>query len=814
MRRAAALAGACALVLFGGAVGAPAAQAGTAHTAAPAQAAAAAPRSAGAAGSGKVTPPGASKPSAAFPVALSISSVSPTYVASGSTKVTVTGTLYNGGRKPVRNAHVGLRTGVGQPLRTRSEIAALSQRTDPVTSDGLEVPGVGTTLSDLAPGARRSFKVSATASQLIQPGSRSTGVYELAVDVKGSTSAVTPLPVTLGIARTYLPYYPLPTDIRKTQIATVWPVTATPETVPQSLPGEADSLTPVLRSEQLAADMAPGGRLYEVVAAGSSLAKATWVVDGDVLDTAATMSKAYRVQHKGTEGKAATTDNTDPGTGSGQASAWLESLRTAAHGDEVVSLPYSDPDLASIAHNGSGVAGLPTALKRATTAGSVTTDYRLGTDARSDVAWPYEGHVDPQVVATARTAGGTTLLVNGTDMPESDTVTSTVNAARSIGKGLHAVVSDAPLSNIFSGALSTPQARALAVQRFLAETLTITLEQPNDQRSLLVMPPRNLSANAADTLAEAMGKATQGQWVSQATLGTVAKAPADPHADTKVPAAARYPRAARTTQLSHWALSRSMGTQGQLDLLMQILVSPDRVRDPFSAAILRSMSTAWRTDRTTAHSYREGVADYLQTLSSAVRLVDKSSTTLSGDSGMIQVSVENSLSQTVTNLEVRLTSASATRLTVYQPTPAQLSVLSELKKSVRFPAKASANGPVRMTAQLWTTGADPKPYGAPVSFDLEVTDVTSGVIWVIAGGLLLTLLAGVRIYLQRKKRGHAGPEPDPEAPASPQGRPDPDSDTVQGRPGTVEGGGGAQQDASVDGADGPEQTARNEKVGP
>ncbi|WP_377270375.1 DUF6049 family protein [Peterkaempfera sp. SMS 1(5)a] len=807
----AALAGACALTLLGGAVGAPAAQAGTVHTAAPAQAAAAAP---GAAPAGKAAVPGASKPSTAFPVALSIDSVSPSYATSGSTEVTVSGTLYNSGKKAVHNAHLGVRTGSGggQPLRLRSEIAAVFQRTGPVTADGLEIPGLGGALPDLAPGAKRPFKVTAKASQL---GLGSRGVYELAVDVKGSTSTVSTLPATLGIARTYLPYYSQPADIKKTQIATVWPITAMPETVPQSLPNDSDSLTPVLRSDALATDLASGGRLNEVVAAGSSLSKVTWVVDGDVLDTADTMSKAYRVQHKGTEGKAAATDNTDPGTGSSQASAWLEALHTAAAGgDEVVSLPYGDPDLASIAHNGSGIAGLSTALKRATTAGDVTTDYRLGTDARTDVAWPYQGHIDPQVVATARTVGGTTLLVNGADMPESDSVTRTVNAARSIGKGIHAVVSDAPLSNLFSGDLSTRQARTLAMQRFLAETLTITLEQPNQQRSLLVMPPRNLSADAADTLAEAMAAATQGRWVSQATLGTVAKAPADPQADTKVPSTSRYPKAARATQLSHWALSRSMGTQGQLDLLMQILVSPDRVRDPFNAAILRSMSTAWRTDRTTGHSYREGVADYLQTLSSAVRLVDKSSTTLSGDSGMIQVSVENSLSQTVTNLEVRLTSASATRLTVYQPTPARLSILSELKKSVRFPAKASANGPVRMTAQLWTTGADPKPYGPPVTFDLEVTDVTSGVIWVIAGGLLLALLAGLRIYLQRKKRGKDDPEPDPDAPASPQDDPDRGSGAPQDPPGTVDDGGAPQQDASVDGADGPDQRARNEKVGP
>lgn len=804
-RRVAALAGACALALLGGTAAAPAARAGTVRTAVSAHTPAAVPvASVTAAGPGRTLPPGASRPSATYPVVLSITSVTP-YAGGAGSKVTIAGTLSNAGRKTVHNVRLGLRTGTGQPLRTRSEVAVVAARTAPVVGDGQEIPGLGPGLPDLAPGAGRTFSVSATASQL---GLSANGVYELAVDVRGSTTEAAPIAVTLGIARTYLPYYPEPGDQKKTRIATVWPVTHTPEMVPQTLPDTAQ--TPVLRSDGLAADLADDGRLSKVVEAGSSLDKVTWVVDGDLLDTAAAMSKPYRVQQKGTAGQAAAADNTDAGNGSAQASAWLDLLRSAVKGDEVVSLPYGDPDLASVAHNGGGIQGVSTVLKRASSAGNVTTEYQLRTDARSDVAWPYQGHVDPQVVATARTVGGTTLLVNGADMPESGTVTHTVDAARPIGRGERAVVSDATLSGIFSGDLSTRQARTLAVQRFLAETLTITLEQPNEQRSILVMPQRNLSADAAGALAQALRQAGAGHWAVQATLGTVANAPTDPQANTRVPAVSHYPRAVRATELTHWWLNRSLGTQSQLDLLMRILSSPERVRDPFNKAILRSMSTAWRTDRVAGRGYRDGVWGYLQTLSSAVRLVQKSSATLSGDSGVIQISVANGLTQPVGNLQMRLTAEPATRLTVYRPTPDQLEIDSEIKKSVRFPAKASANGPVRMTAQLWTTGADPRPYGAPVYFELDVTDVTSGVIWVIVGGVLLVVLAGVRIYFQRKKRSSFAPEPDPDAPLSPQDEPD----RSQVRPGTVDDGGDPARDARAHGADDQDGQPGNEKVGP
>ncbi|MFJ6211946.1 DUF6049 family protein [Streptomyces sp. NPDC092296] len=787
LRRTGALAGACALALLGGAATAPAAQAG-ARTAAVDRAVAAAP---GKAAAKAPDLPGASKASADYPVTVSISSVSPTYLTGGSAKVTVTGTLANGGRKPVHDVRTGVRTGTGRPLVTRSELAAVAARTDPVSGDGQELPGIGGKVADLAPGASRQFRISVSASELHLSAN---GVYELAVDVRGSADAAAE---TLGIARTFLPYYPSQGDTRKTRIATVWPVTHTPDLVPQTY--SDSSHAPVLRSDDLAAELGVGGRLNEVVTAGSSLQHVTWAVDGDVLDTASAMSKPYRVQQADTAGDGARPDNTEAGAGGDRAGTWLAMLRDAVKNDEVVALPYGDPDLASIAHNGSGVQGLTTALSRASSEGSVTTDFLLQTDSRNDVAWPYQGYVDRQVAATSRLTGGKIVLVNGDSMPTSESVQYTVNAVRSIGKGQKALVSDPTVSDIFQGSLSSRESQTLAVQRFLAETLTITLEQPSHQRSILVLPPRDLSAGAADALAKALNDASAGHWAEQAGLGTVAAASADGDANTKVPAPTKYPEAARATELSHRALAAAMGSQGQLQMLMGVLSSPDAVREPFGQAILRGMSTSWRTHRGTGRAYREGVAAYLKTLTTAVRLVEKreNSTTLSGDSGTIQVSVENGLNQPVSNLEVRLSTQSATRLSIYRPDPAQLTIGGELKKSVRFPAKASANGEVTVMAQLWTTGAHPMQYGDPITFNLQVTDVTNGVMWVIAVGVLLTLLAGVRFYLQRKKRGSDGPDEDGDAP-------------VEGAPQ----GGAPAADAPAVGAEDRDQTARNEKVGP
>ena len=54
-----------------------------------------------------------------------------------------------------------------------------------------------------------------------------------------------------------------------------------------------------------------------------------------------------------------------------------------------------------------------------------------------------------------------------------------------------------------------------------------------------------------------------------------------------------------------------------------------------------------------------------------------------------------------------------------------------------------------MTAQLFTE--DGKPYGDAMEFTVKVSEITPTVMLVIAGGVLLLVLAGIRMYSQRKR---------------------------------------------------------------
>jgi hypothetical protein len=70
-------------------------------------------------------------------------------------------------------------------------------------------------------------------------------------------------------------------------------------------------------------------------------------------------------------------------------------------------------------------------------------------------------------------------------------------------------------------------------------------------------------------------------------------------------------------------------------------------------------------------------------------------------------------------------------------------------QSFKFSTTANASGESRLTAQLYTE--DGKRYGEPMTFEADVTSITPVVMMVIAGGLLLVVLAGIRMYTQRKR---------------------------------------------------------------
>ncbi|MFJ9459510.1 DUF6049 family protein [Kitasatospora sp. NPDC101447] len=751
---------------------------------------------------GDTHPTAGSTASAEYPVVLSIESLAPQVAVPNGT-VTITGHVTNAGKSALKNAHAAVRKPYsGRPLDRRSDLANVAGRTTPIERDGVELDSPQYALPELNPGQTLPYTLSVAVNDL---GLSSSGVYELAVDAWGST-ADNGHDRALGIARSFLPYNPGGAEAQPTKVATLWPLVHAPVLAAQTVADNEQSV-PVLRDDSLAAEFAPGGRLYELVDTGAKLPGLTWVVDPDLLDAALAMTKPYRVQNPGTEsaGKPARDDNTVARNGSAAAAAWLDKLRAAVAkpDSQVVALPYADPDIASIAHNGADLPGMPTALNKAATAGRLTVEGRLSVDTRSDIAWPYQGYVDQQIASLAQQAGSGLLLANGASMPEPDALNYTPSAARPVGNGQSAVVADETVSGLFQKDLGAGTDQTESTQRFLAETFAITHEQPQNQRGLLIMPPRELSVATAKVLANALQQAS-GKWIAPVKLDAVAQSSPDEKANTGVPAATDYPTQARASELTATDLDSTNRIQYDLDTLMRVLTLPQRVRGPFNAAMVRSLSTEWRSQAPAGGAYRTGVTQYLKELTKAVQVPEKTSVTLAGDTGLLQVSVRNDLTQTVTNLKLVLTSLQPNRLQVSKAE--DLVLPASQSATLRYQAEAHNNGPVQMTAQLWTTGPNPRPYGEARTFTVEVTSVTNGVLYVFAGAGLLLLLAAVRFVRQRKRRGgqphQDGDQPVGDGPAADGAEAgEPTADGAGGNAGS-DGNTGATGDTGSDGSDG------------
>ncbi|ELP70306.1 DUF6049 family protein [Streptomyces turgidiscabies] len=667
------------------------------------------------------------------PVVVSLDSLTPSAPTDGDT-LTVSGTVTNKGKKAVTDAHVDLR--VGQLLTTRSGIDDVAARTDYVSgADGTEVGGKYVEkFSKLTPGVAQPFTISVPVDKL---DLGQDGVYQIGVSLSGET-ATAPYEQVLGIQRTFLPWQPEEADAR-TRTTYLWPLISTVHMTAETGPGEQQ--TPVFLNDDLAAEISPGGRLEQMLSLGKGL-DVTWVIDPDLLASVDAMIGSYGIQ--GADG------TSTPGTGQTVAKQWLAELQDAVEGKEVVALPFGDPDLASIAHNGKNVTGTLSHLKSATDVATDTVETILHVTPSTDFAWPVNGAVDPSIVKIATSAGADKVIARSDSLKETGDLPYTPSAARPIGGGTTAVVADTRLSTAFQGDMTRAGSSTLAVQKFLATSLTTTL-QTDKQRTVVVAPQRMPSASQAQTMEKAITALQDSNWSQSQELTAAADTKPDPGATTKVPPTSSYAATLRRQQLPQSAFSQIATTQGKLDNFKIILTDKTRVETPFGRAINREMATSWRGRSGEAIGFRRGVESHLNALTDQVKLIEKSETKLSGGSATIPVTVQNNLVQPVDNLVLRVTSTNPTRLKIgdddYQEQ--SVAVTGGHSQSVKFTTSSNANGPITVIAQLYTK--DGQKYGPAVSFDVRVTEFTAMAMLVIGGGFLLLVLAGLRMYTQRKR---------------------------------------------------------------
>ncbi|GAA1572353.1 DUF6049 family protein [Streptomyces globosus] len=681
-----------------------------------------------------VQPPAPAEAAETGSVDVQLTTVAPAAPVKGDT-LTISGTVVNNGRETITAAHVGLR--VGSALSDRTSIDEAADRTGfrAGTDPGEVDQAYSVKIASLPSKVSQTFTLTIPVNKL-ELGKE--GVYPLGVSLSGETDS-RPYEQVLGIKRTFLPWQPEPAA-KRSQLTYLWPLISTTRLTAET--GSDEVQTPVFLDDSLADELRTGGRLERMVSLGKEL-PITWVIDPDLLYTVDAMTKGYR--YRTPDGRVV------QGRNKAVAEQWLASLEAAVQGKKVVALPFADPDIASLAHQGKDVSGTLGQLRPATDKAKQAVETVLHVTPSTDFSWPVDGAIDPSIVNVATSAGAHHVLARSDSLQETGALGYTPSAARPIGAGATAVVADADLSTAFEGDMLSAANSTLAVQRFLAHSLALNLQKTDSQRSFVVTPQRMPTASQAQSMAEALRALQAGRWTQPADLEAAAAAKPDAGVNTQVPGAGQYPDALRKTELPVAAFEKMRTTLNTLDHFKAILTAPDRVEIPFGNTTNREMSTSWRGRPQDAGHYRNQVQQYLVGLTEKVKVVPKSDATLSGHSATIPVSVQNSLVQDVRGLVLRVKSANPTRLVFGKSGEAeqQVTVQGGHSQTVKFTANATASGPVEVTAQLFTENG--VPYGKERRFTVEATEITPTVMLVIAGGVLLLVLAGVKMYASRKR---------------------------------------------------------------
>ncbi|WP_149029453.1 hypothetical protein [Corynebacterium halotolerans] len=190
----------------------------------------------------------------------------------------------------------------------------------------------------------------------------------------------------------------------------LYPLTAPVDIVPGET-GEAPENPPLLlRSEQLAEQLAPGGRLEQLLASyqealagpgGEELAQGSCLaLDPALVDTVDRMSRGYTVgeerpslSRQGQRLRDSWTSNSEPdpgvpGTGAEDATEWLAELRETAAEGCTVALPWANADLGAVAETGD-----QWLFREAVERGPTTLTDVLGATPETNIIIPGDGYI-------------------------------------------------------------------------------------------------------------------------------------------------------------------------------------------------------------------------------------------------------------------------------------------------------------------------------------------------------------------------------------------------------------------------------------
>ncbi|HET9873233.1 MAG TPA: hypothetical protein VFP89_11670 [Propionibacteriaceae bacterium] len=559
----------------------------------------------------------------------------------------------------------------------------------------------------LNPGQSASFALRAKVTDLDLPSAG--GVYLMGVHVlqNGDLTAV-------GRARVFVPVLDqLPRNVL--QLTSVVMLSSRPSEVRRG----------VFADDHLAAEIAPGGRLFALLAAARR-PDMSFAVDPSLIDELQVMEDGYQV--------VSANGSTEAGAGAADASRWLAAYAEVSRLQDGFRLPYGAPDLAALAHTDSVAV-----LNRGASAAegvSETASLRL-------IAMPAVGAADAATLKAAQTLNPAAILL-------SDTSTG---GAGPLLQG----ITGAPILTFTSTAFSggpgpTPSNTPVHLQqRILADTWIEAATSPVGSTLGRVRVITNADQAQGDD------ESLRVPWMKRTTVSQLLAS--TPRSWSKQ---LSYPQAARTAELSRRQLRNTAELSGDYNTYAELLAEPAQARTAADQAVARSVSATWRGQSGDSTSFvGTQLADLDAVLRDGVRLSTTARVTTSGARGAFPITVLNRLTASddpqVNAIRVRIvfTSDSTQRVTI-DPLTTDL-VPAQRNFTANAQVNASTNGTVRIRAQMTTLSG--VPVGRSIGIDVKVTQAgTVGWFIAIGAGAVLIGATALRIRQVARERSESAPE--------------------------------------------------------
>lgn len=642
----------------------------------------------------------------------------------------ISGKLLNSSGSAIND--VSARLGISaSPLNERAEITRaaeleLNPETDPVDYFLNETK---VDVSDaLNPGDQARFEIAIPVNDL--PLGRD-GVYTVMVEILGISGAGSV--GRQGGVRTFIPW--MGPQASPIDLVWLWPLVDYP----------AQEANGVLLNEGIPRSLAPGGRLDSLLnIAARNSSKVSWIADPQLLQVAQDLSGGYQVRSG---------DSISVGDLSEDSGRWLTRLGQALNSSRASSdrlplrvTPYADIDASAVTRS-----GLETDVVRSTTTATSVASSVLGQSVEGTLYWAPSGRLNKKTGDLLASSGVRTLILRGTALPptNSSIVSTGFGVLGTTYGGINAVLIDPGLSTTLSLPQTSTSNAILMRQRFLAETVLLSQLIPNDATSrMIVAGPEDIrwnpSPDALNSLLDSTGKVP---WIDVASLTDLLSESSTNIARERV----GYGPKAQAAELPASYIEKVQQASEELASLTAVLDNPNGVTDAYSEAILRAQSSAWRVEPATGVELVSSISTSLREEINKVYALSEGTITLSGESGLVPVTIANDLDRSVT-IGVQLRGIPEARL----ESDPLYEITIEPGKKVSVELEATVVGGRTLSAGVQLLTSSGQDFGRPARIELVSTAYARAAAWVIGAAfaaIVLFVVVGITRRVHKAATG-------------------------------------------------------------